>query len=126
MGSKLVYTSLGGVPSHAAIVARIYAASQGTPEPPAERECRTRTPEPHLRGEFPMTCYWCAQVEHEEPPLPEEDDSDEVLGDPASGSGAWNLQGMTHLSSIDDDSPCDGRHGRFCPDCAQINRWASV
>lgn len=29
-----------------------------------------------------------------------------------------------HLSMIVDDSPCDGSHGRFCPECAAINRWA--
>lgn len=28
-----------------------------------------------------------------------------------------------HLSMIVDDSPCDGSHGRFCPECASINRW---
>jgi len=27
------------------------------------------------------------------------------------------------LSAITDDSPCDGTHGLFCPECASINRW---
>lgn len=27
---------------------------------------------------------------------------------------------------IIDDSPCDGSHGRFCPECAAINRWADA
>lgn len=28
-----------------------------------------------------------------------------------------------YLSATPDDSPCDGSHGRFCPECAAINRW---
>lgn len=28
-----------------------------------------------------------------------------------------------YLSAITDDTPCDGSHGRFCPECASINRW---
>jgi len=31
--------------------------------------------------------------------------------------------GPKFLSAITDDSPCDGSHGRFCPECAAINRW---
>jgi len=27
-----------------------------------ERICPTKTPEPHLAGEFPMTCYACHMV----------------------------------------------------------------
>lgn len=27
-----------------------------------ERQCRTKTPEPHLAGEFPMSCYDCHMV----------------------------------------------------------------
>lgn len=30
---------------------------------------------------------------------------------------------VTYLPAIVDDTPCDGSHGRFCPECAQINRW---
>ena len=24
-----------------------------------DKECPTKTPEPHILGEFPMTCYQC-------------------------------------------------------------------
>lgn len=30
----------------------------------------------------------------------------------------------TALSAVERTGPCDGSHGRFCPDCAQLNRWA--
>jgi len=30
-----------------------------------------------------------------------------------------------YLSAIVDDSPCDGSHGRFCPECASITRWSN-
>lgn len=29
---------------------------------PGPQACRTETPEPHLAGEFPMTCYACHLV----------------------------------------------------------------
>lgn len=29
---------------------------------------------------------------------------------------------VKYLPAIVDDGPCDGGHGRFCPECASINR----
>lgn len=31
-----------------------------------------------------------------------------------------------YLPATPDDSPCDGSHGRFCPECAAINRWCEA
>jgi hypothetical protein len=28
-----------------------------------------------------------------------------------------------YLSAIRPEGPCDGGHGRFCPECAAVNRW---
>lgn len=38
-------------------------------------------------------------------------------------AGTWTPVTLPrYLSAIVDDSPCDGSHGRFCPECASINR----
>lgn len=55
--ARVVYTTRTGSPNHADVVARIHRASVRPVD--TGLTCRTRTPEPHGWGEFPMTCYDC-------------------------------------------------------------------
>lgn len=78
MRNALVYTTTTGNPNHADMVSLIHSASCApcaiarykgdtsgdcSDRPVAqEPACRSTTPEPHLSGEFPMSCYACHMV----------------------------------------------------------------